>query len=299
MKTFFPDYNNCLTNLSNSILKYFGLDTYHSTLSSIDKLLEKDYKNIIVLLYDGMGSKILKNILSDESFLIKNKLCDINSVFPATTAAATTSLLSGLNPCEHGYLGWDVYFDDIDKTVSVFRNTEKDSKEVLDVDIKEKLKYSSIIELINEKTEYSAYSLFPFGVGAYEDLDMLYKQIINLSKLDGKKFIYAYVEEPEYSLNELGVNDSKVVDMINKFNNDVENLVKNLEDTLLIVTADHGHTEASPIYLEDYSDIYNLLDRTTSIDSRATAFKIKSGKENKFVELFNKYFGDEIGRAHV
>ena len=294
MKTIFPNYNNCLTNLSNSILKNFGIKTYHNTISSLDRVLEKDYKNVIILLYDGMGSLVLDKVLDKDSFLLKNKLCDIDSVFPATTAAATTSILSGLNPCEHGYLGWDVYFDDIDKTVSVFKNTVKDTKEVLDIDIKEKLKYKSIIELINNETEYSAYSLFPFGVGAYEDLDMLYKQIVNLSKLDGKKFIYAYVDEPDYSLHEYGVDDLKIHDMINKFNNDVEELVNNLEDTLLIVTADHGHINCSPIYLEDYSDIYNLLERTTSIDSRATAYKIKSNKNKEFEELFNKYFKDKF-----
>ena len=294
MKTIFPDYNNCLTSLSNSILKKYGLNTYHNTLQEVDELLKNDYKNIIILLYDGMGSRILDKTLEKDSFLIKNKLCDITSVFPATTAAATTSLLSGLNPYEHGYLGWDVYFDDIDKTITVFRNTIKDTKEPIDIDIKEKLKYKSIIELINNETEYSAYSLFPFGLGAYENLDMLYKQIINLSKLDGKKFIYAYVDEPDYSLHEYGVSDIKIKELINKFNKDVENLSNNLEDTLLIITADHGHVESNPVYLEDYPDIFNLLDRTTSIDSRATAYKIKSNKKDEFETLFNKHFGNDF-----
>ena len=41
---------------------------------------------------------------------IKNRIKSITSVFPPTTTAATTSMLSGLNPNEHGWLGWDLYF---------------------------------------------------------------------------------------------------------------------------------------------------------------------------------------------
>ncbi|MCQ2748458.1 MAG: alkaline phosphatase family protein [Clostridia bacterium] len=49
-----------------------------------------------------MGSEILDRILGDRSFLGRNKLRDLHSVFPPTTTAATTSLLTGLNPSQHG-----------------------------------------------------------------------------------------------------------------------------------------------------------------------------------------------------
>ena len=37
-----PDYDTCLVNLSNSMLKYFGAETSAPTLKMADKLLEKD-----------------------------------------------------------------------------------------------------------------------------------------------------------------------------------------------------------------------------------------------------------------
>ena len=47
---------------------------------------------------------------------------NIDAVFPATTTASTTSVLSGKNPNEHGWLGWDLYFKEFDKTISIFPN---------------------------------------------------------------------------------------------------------------------------------------------------------------------------------
>ena len=61
-----------------------------------------------------MGTSILNKHLSKDSFFMKHKLKDMTTVFPATTVAATTSMRTGLNPCETGMLGWTMYFDDID-----------------------------------------------------------------------------------------------------------------------------------------------------------------------------------------
>ena len=58
------NYNECLTNLACSIRKYFELDYKHNTLDYIDKLLEeKQPKNVVVILFDGMGSRILDRTL--------------------------------------------------------------------------------------------------------------------------------------------------------------------------------------------------------------------------------------------
>jgi hypothetical protein len=73
--------------------------------------------------FDGMGSAILNRHLPRDSFFRANKLRDISSVFPPTTAAATVSLESGLSPIEHGWLGWCLYFAELGTNVNIFPNT--------------------------------------------------------------------------------------------------------------------------------------------------------------------------------
>lgn len=55
-----PDYENCIANLPNSILKKLGIPTVGGTLALADKYLQKDYKNIVVLILDGMGKFVLE-----------------------------------------------------------------------------------------------------------------------------------------------------------------------------------------------------------------------------------------------
>lgn len=65
-----PDYGNCLVNLSNSMLRHFGVPTSAPTLKMADELLAESAKNnIVVLLMDAMGISILEKHLAPDGFL--------------------------------------------------------------------------------------------------------------------------------------------------------------------------------------------------------------------------------------
>ena len=80
------------------------------------------------MLFDGMGAKLLKEKLSKDSFLLKYLASEISSVVPSTTTASTTSMLSGLTPIEHGWIGWDLYVKEEDKIITMLTNKLKDTK---------------------------------------------------------------------------------------------------------------------------------------------------------------------------
>ena len=122
MRKVLPDYNRCLVNLSQSILKHFGVETSANTLPEVDAMLEKGYRNVVVLLLDGMGVETMERILDKDGPFRRNLKLSYSSVFPPTTVAATTSLLSGKMPSSHGWLGWDNYYPELDRNVTVFLN---------------------------------------------------------------------------------------------------------------------------------------------------------------------------------
>lgn len=70
------DYNNCIVNLACSVLKFFGAEYTHDTLKEVDELLKYDYKNVVVILLDGLGYDAMQYHLPEDSFfnmhLIKN-----------------------------------------------------------------------------------------------------------------------------------------------------------------------------------------------------------------------------------
>lgn len=294
------NYNECLTNLACSIRKYFGLEYKHNTLEYVDKLLEsKKPKNVVTILYDGMGANILNRTLDENDFLRKNMYKKITTVFPATTVAATTSMVTGLNPIETGMIGWNTYYKDIDKIITTFLNFEKTDEKCIPLDeainIRKKyMKEKTIVESINEKGNDKAYGLYPFGIDPYSDVLDMYSKIEKYCKLDGKKYIYAYDEEPDHTMHMFGPDNKTVKDLIRYRNIMTEKLCEKLKDTIIFVVADHGHIKVENIFLKNYPDIVECFRMGTSTEVRATSFFIKEDKYLEFEKLFNKYFSDDF-----
>ncbi len=292
------NYDECLTNLACSVRKYFGLEYHHKTLDYIDKILEeKQPNNVIVMLFDGMGSRILDRTLDKDSFFEKNKYKEITTVFPATTTAATTSIRTGLNPIEHGWLGWNTYIKPIDKTITLFLKCEKGKQETCEefLKVKNKLVSTTIADEIEEKGLYHAKELFPFKTGnatVYSNLDEMFNLVLQETKKPDKKFLYVYNDEPDHTMHDYGADSKIVKELIEERNKKTEELCQKLEDSLVIVIADHGHIKVDNIFLNDYPELLNMLERTTSIEQRAVSFKVKKEYQQDFVNEFNKLFGN-------
>ena len=94
-----PNYEHSILNTVTSILKYYNVETKHKSLKNLDERLSKKYRNVVLIILDGMGDNILKDI-SENGFFRKNKLDCVTSVFPSTTSAAITTYYSGKPPYE-------------------------------------------------------------------------------------------------------------------------------------------------------------------------------------------------------
>ena len=296
-KLILPNYKNSIVNVACSIRKYFDIEYNHNTIEKIDKLLEVTQpKNVVVILFDGMGSKLLKEKLDNNSFLIRHLTSEIDSVVPATTTAATISMLTGKTPKEHGWLGWNLYMKEEDKIVTMFNNKLKDSDiEAAEYNVAQKYySYDTITDLINKEEKYYSKILFPFGEEPYKDIDdMLIKIKENLNKKE-KNYIYVYYEDTDGIMHNTGTDSIETLDCFKMINKKVEEFSQNIEDTIIIVIADHGHINCNDIILSNYEDIFNTLDKNVWIEGRMCAFKIKEGKEKEFERLFKLHFSNDF-----
>ena len=69
MKTKFPEYNHSIVSLTNSILKCYGVENPHDTLPEVDEVLaKKEYRNVVLMVFDGMGTYNLERILAGKFF---------------------------------------------------------------------------------------------------------------------------------------------------------------------------------------------------------------------------------------
>lgn len=292
----YPDYDNCIVNLACSVLREFGVNTGENKgLPICEALFEKQYKNIVVLLLDGMGVSIMEKNLKKTGFFRRHLAHTYSSVFPPTTVAATTSIDSGKYPTEHSWLGWDCYFPAIDENVTVFRNMKSGTEEpAADFFVAgEFCGYENVVAQIRAAGGQAYYSS-PFAYPNPGDFDAVLERIETLCKKDGKKYIYAYCDEPDYTMHRKGCFGKDAVEVIRGIEKKVEALCERLSDTLVLITADHGHKEGKNACILEYPKIMECLVRLPSIEPRALNLFIKEGYYEQFVSEFQKEFGDKF-----
>lgn len=304
----YPDYNNSILNLITSILKYYNVETEHDSLEILDEKLENKYRNIVLIVLDGMGEHILKSI-SPNGYFMKNNIKCLTSVFPSTTTAALTTYYSGKPPFESGWIAWSQYFKEYGRAIDMLSHKESYLKEDISkakINVFESVvNYEPIFNRIeNASKETKAYEITP------EYSDRRSKRSLRANNLteicdniklicknkDENNFIFAYSDNPDGLLHKYGCTSQEAKEMVIDAEKQIQQLREELpKDTLIIISADHGHKDITKSYdLLEYPQIQDCLIMPASLESRAVAFWVKEDKKKEFEKLFNKEFSEDF-----
>lgn len=301
-----PDYEKSILSVTSSIAAYFGAKTPYPLLSEVtDALYEKDTKNVVLLLFDGMGENLLKRHLPEDAFLRKHDVGPISTVYPSTTTAATTSLWTGVAPGEHAWLGWSLYFKEIGRQIDTFlgRDSFTGEKYAPVFPAERFIPFKTIYPSVNASCETHAFFPFPTsaskGAGdqsTYGSVTGLARRIREAAARPGKQLICVYMIEPDHTMHDYGVNALQTKTAFERANDFCRSLSESLgDDTLFIATADHGLVDVTDnIDISKIPEIMDTLIMPPSIEGRAASFFVKPGKKERFLSEFKARFKDDF-----
>ena len=107
----YQDY--CFANLPLTILKLFGCRYPNPTLPQDAFPDPQKYQRLILILLDAFGFQNFKNQQSQFRFLTNKQSFSSYFRFPSTTAAALSTLHTGVLPKKHGLIEWQLYLPEV------------------------------------------------------------------------------------------------------------------------------------------------------------------------------------------
>lgn len=294
---------NCIVNFSNSILKHYGVDTFHSTIPEIDEVL-KGHKKVVVMLFDGLGEIIQDKNKECCPNIINHRIHSMKATFPPTTVASTVGFLSGKFPIENGWMSWVQYIPEYKRNIEVFRNKDYVTRELIEprdnLILDKYCPRTSIIELINSvKGKKVAYDMDYF-YGEYYGPSVLTIARWKLNKLFKKQkdelFMYYYFERPDHDMHIYGTTHKKVKWIIKRIDRFTKKIAKRNPDTLFLVVADHGQVDTEYLNLHEHEDLLATLleNNPLSFEKRSQTFFVKDEQKETFKKLFQEYYGDKF-----
>jgi len=134
----FPAYGDrCFADVTDSALSLLS-PRFDRELpdSAFDGLLGGDIENVVLLVIDGFGLDQWERLQGELPLLggfdESGTVTPLTSTYPSETAAAITTLHTGLLPAEHGLLGWHQYLDSIDESIQTLPFRLEDDTPVRD-----------------------------------------------------------------------------------------------------------------------------------------------------------------------
>ena len=307
-----------LVNLPGTVSRLLGGPELSSPpLSPV--ILEKlggAYRNVIVLLVDALGYEHLLRLMSAgkadfwKENLPRASLFPLTSISPSTTATALTTLWTGTEPAEHGYIGYELwlkrysmvintilhmpaaYFGDVGSLAKAGFTAENflgiptlgarfagrgiESHAFLPASILG----SGLSRMHLEKTSVHGYV-------AESDLWANLRDILN-TPARGARYCYVYWSTLDSLIHRYGPNDLRVDNQFADLSRSLEvNFLDGLENqvrekTLLLLTADHGAI-ATPVHgkynLGNHPELVNMLRMLPTCEGRLPFLFVKPGME--------------------
>ena len=226
----------------------------------------KDIKcnRVIFILIDSLGYNFFSHYMWE--LTRRGAVRKISSVFPSTTAAALTSIYTGLYPKEHGILEWYMYYEELGDIIKTLPLSTRNSN-VNDELIKRGLASDSLFELpsltsflkekglksysfMNEKYAFSSYSTHMLKGANIVPYNFYLDAFEKLLKIEDFNFATIYIDIVDILSHKYGPSSPQVYTDIMRIKRGIRKLMKSMKNTILIVSADHGHVDLQRVTIE-------------------------------------------------
>ena len=293
-------------------------------VSEILDLFPRSFQHVILLVVDGMGLNTLQEALRlagpDGDYAAwaglagEGVLAPLTSVVPSTTAAALTSLWTGAAPANHGIVGYEVWLKEYGMIANmIFQSPASFTGDVGSLqragfDARTFLPVPTLgPHLVQNGVRPYAFQhqsiarsglstmLFPgVDVNPFKSLSDLWVTLEGLLESGGKErnYIYIYWGELDEHSHRFGPGDPRVSLELASFSHQMAYIIRALRargrgDTLLLVTADHGHifTPRQAEYeLRNHPRLLDMLVMLPSGEARLPFAYLRPGQDAAFLD---------------
>ena len=285
--------------------------TFCETVSS--HLFER--RHLTLVLVDGMGMSALAD--PGAADLRARVRLELDSVFPATTACAMTTVATGRWPAQHGVPGWHAYLAEHDLSATVLLFVERHSGRRLrrfGVHAAEiwplPSRFAEItgdmevhVPLVYLLSTFNRYLNGRFKTRGYRSLRQAQRRILRRLQSAPRRrtdhtITYWYIPDYDSACHTHGVASHQARGTLQQIQEFLLELAAAApDDTVVAVTADHGlidlsEGECAPLFPGD--PLLDCLRCPPSGEARTPHFHVHPGKDAELVQRVTDLAGDRL-----
>ena len=331
----YPNYDGLsLINIPAAICGWLGVPPIGAPglLAEATQPHDRIFRRVVLLVVDGMGLNTLQAAFEsavDQPDLAVwgafDAVVPLTSITPSTTAAALTSLWTGLPPSRHGVMAYEVWLKEYGLIANLIRHApvgitwEPGSLAKSGFDPLSFLPVPTLGPHLQHHgihtTAFQHFSIARSGLSNMLMRDVDIKPFRSLSDLwvsleallaantDERAYTYIYWGDLDEHSHLFGPDDPRTALEFAAFSRQFAAFLRRLraqsasQDTLLLVTADHGHLSTprqSHYELRNHPDLRDCLVMYPSGEARLPFAYLRPGREEAFLRYIERTWPDEF-----
>jgi len=300
-----PNYaGGSLLNLMASLIRGRGGRTPHRALAGLPPAALRNPRKVVVLLLDGLGANQLHRFIlagNGQHFLARHPWQKITTICPATTAAAVTTLATGASPTEHAILGWHLHLPDLGMVGTILPFVTRLDTPIAneEFNIADYLALPSPLATIPGRRVLISQGYIPTSRTSlaqrwwterhsFNTLTGFIQKLRAFACSRGRAVAYAYWPHYDSLCHEHGPMGKLPAKHLRELDVFLGRLQRALAgtDTLLLVTADHGHMQTTThINLAQIPGLYDTQAILPSGDARMVQCFVRPNRVQDFLRL--------------
>lgn len=330
----YPRYDGrSVANLAAAIARYLGAEPGRDQLPPIldAPLFGLDFDHVLVVLVDGIGDKQLRwlrSMIPDNPYFRRVEAegveTRLTSIVPASTAAATTSIWTGVPAGRHGLIGYDTFLKQYGLVVNflayspISLMTKPGLLELTGTTAEEMIDVETMGEILTRQG-VSVRSYLPIAISGscltraqmrgaeiipyrgFADLFASAQDKLS-ANANGKSLDFIYYNDFDTYNHLYGMTDERIWRGADDFLSGLDRMIAALQTkqvgrTLVLLTADHGHIPSTPDRRRDWNyqpELMNLLTIRPTGENRLTYFYPRSRKEDELIRRIEEVYPGEF-----
>ncbi|MDK1032436.1 MAG: alkaline phosphatase family protein [Planctomycetia bacterium] len=267
-------------------------------------------EHYVFILVDGMGAKLMGRLPAG-GFLRSHLAAELQAVFPSATAAALTTVATGLWPAAHGVPTWWVYLEQFDLAAVTLPFTQRWTERPLgELGVNRKDVFPlpgiwsrinhSLLAIVRHKIKDSVFTDYATGGkervgydGLPEALEITRERIARAQR---PTFIYLYVPDLDHLCHEKGAECEDVQRLLLAMDKQLGDFCEALAGRArIVITADHGEVNVPDerrFVIDEGDALLEHLRFPATGEPTVPVFHVKPGSEDAFLKAFARRFGD-------
>ena len=309
-----------IADIPGALLESLGIDGGKGSPESFRHISEPADHTVFILI-DGLGHSTLQYALNNlrlrnlKAFRHESVYVPATSVFPSTTSTATVTLHTGMDPEEHGIIGYIQYLKEVGSVCNMISLSPLGLRNRSLVENSKIFSHISRHGTIHEKISgegmdsflYMPYNIRNSGLTRitgrgsvlrpYHSLSHMFTDLKNdILSTGGRSFHFCYISSVDTISHKIGPYTQETAEDIDSIFYFIRHVLgENVagSGTTVAISADHGHTVVNQDRVHDISrdrKLRSMMISPATGDERAPFIRVRETQDGDFLAHIEKQY---------